>query len=93
MLEKEYCVAIRTLGTAGEKYQQLLDSIQTQTFSPRKILVYIPYGYPTPKETIGIEQIIRCEKAINRGELVCNVKNQKYMAALYKELQRLGGAA
>ena len=64
MLEKEYCVAIRTLGTAGEKYQQLLDSIQTQTFSPRRILVYIPYGYPTPKETIGIEQIIRCEKGM-----------------------------
>jgi len=38
-------------------------------------------------------EIIRCEKAINRGELACNVKNQKYMAALYKELKRLGGAA
>ena len=38
-------------------------------------------------------EIIRCEKAINCGELVCNVKNQKYMAALYKGLKRLGGAA
>ncbi|WP_035143533.1 hypothetical protein [Campylobacter concisus] len=38
-------------------------------------------------------EIIRYEKAINRGELACNVKNQKYMAALYKELKRLGGAA
>ena len=38
-------------------------------------------------------EIIRCEKAINCGELVCNVKNQKYMAALYKELKILGGAA
>ena len=38
-------------------------------------------------------EIIRCEKAINCGELACNVKNQKYMAALYKELKRLGEAA
>ena len=38
-------------------------------------------------------EIIRYEKAINPGELACNVKNQKYMAALYKELKRLGGAA
>ena len=38
----EYSVAIRTLGTAGEKYQMLLDSLNRQTIMPRKILVYIP---------------------------------------------------
>ena len=60
----EYCVAIRTLGTAGEKYQTLLDSIVAQTLPPKKILVYIPFNYPAPKETIGIEQIVRCEKGM-----------------------------
>lgn len=61
---RDYCVAIRTLGTAGEKYQTLLDSLVAQTLQPKKILVYIPYGYPAPKETVGIEQIVRCEKGM-----------------------------
>ena len=61
---RDYCVAIRTLGTAREKYQTLLDSLMVQTLPPKKILVYIPYGYPAPKETVGVEQIVRCEKGM-----------------------------
>lgn len=60
----EYCVAIRTLGTAGDKYQQLLDSLKAQFHKPKKILVYIAEGYPLPKETIGIEEFIRCPKGM-----------------------------
>lgn len=60
----EYCVAIRTLGMAGEKYLTLLNSLRDQTIEPKRILVYIPHGYPAPKETIGIEEIIRCEKGM-----------------------------
>ena len=60
----EYCVAIRTLGKAGEKYQALLNSIQKQTIQPKKILVYIAEGYPLPKETIGTEQYIKCPKGM-----------------------------
>lgn len=63
-LKSKYCVAIRTLGKSGAKYQRLLDSLQQQTIKPNKILVYLPYGYEAPKETIGIEQIIRCEKGM-----------------------------
>jgi len=63
-MKKEYCVAIRTLGTAREKYQVLLDSLKAQTIQPKKILVYIPHGYTAPKETIGVEQIVRCEKGM-----------------------------
>ena len=55
-----------------------------------KITIEGRYEY---KMTDIKSEIIRCEKAINRGELACNVKNQKYMATLYKELKRLGGAA
>lgn len=61
---RDYCVAIRTLGTAGEKYQTLLECLVAQTLPPKKILVYIPHGYPAPKETVGIEQIVRCEKGM-----------------------------
>lgn len=61
---RDYCVAIRTLGTAGEKYQTLLDSLVVQTLPPKKILVYIPHGYPAPKETVGVEQLVRCEKGM-----------------------------
>ena len=60
----EYCVAIRTLGTAGEKYQTLLDSLNRQTIRPKRILVYIPEGYAIPKETIGWEEYIRSPKGM-----------------------------
>lgn len=60
----DYCVSIRTLGTAGEKYQTLLNSLNQQTIKPKKILVYIPYGYELPKETIGWEEYIRCPKGM-----------------------------
>lgn len=60
----EYCAAIRTLGTAGEKYLQTLKSLQNQTIPPKKILVYIAEGYDLPKETIGIEQYIYVQKGM-----------------------------
>ena len=63
-MQRDYCVCIRTLGEAGEKYQTLLDSIKHQTLQPKKVLVYIPFGYDLPKETIGIEEYIRCEKGM-----------------------------
>ena len=62
--QMEYCVAIRTLGTAGEKYQAELDSLIAQTIKPKKILVYIAEGYPLPKETVGVEEYIRCPKGM-----------------------------
>lgn len=58
----EYTAVIRTLGTAGEKYQTLLDSLNRQTIQPSKILVYIAEGYTMPKETIGKEQYIYVKK-------------------------------
>lgn len=61
---QDYCVAIRTLGTAGEKYQRLLDSIKEQTIQPKHIFVYIAEGYELPKETIGIEEYIRTPKGM-----------------------------
>lgn len=60
----EYTAVIRTLGTAGEKYQTLLNSLNRQTFQPSKILVYIAEGYEIPKETIGKEQYIYVKKGM-----------------------------
>ena len=64
MVEFEYTAVIRTLGTAGEKYQQLLDSLQAQTIAPQAIIVYIAVGYPLPKETIGTERYVRVKKGM-----------------------------
>lgn len=63
-MNHEYSVAIRTLGTSGEKYLALLESLDEQTIQPKNIFVYIPYGYEQPKETISKEKIIRCEKGM-----------------------------
>ena len=60
----EYSVAIRTLGTAGEKYQQMLDSLDSQTIRPKSIMVYIAEGYPLPKETIGYEKYVYVKKGM-----------------------------
>ena len=60
----QYTAVIRTLGTAGEKYQTLLNSLTAQTIQPSAILVYIAEGYPIPKETVGIEQYIYVKKGM-----------------------------
>lgn len=64
MRKMEYTAVIRTLGTAGEKYQTLLDSLARQTLQPAKILVYIAEGYPIPPQTIGREQYIYVKKGM-----------------------------
>lgn len=60
----EYSVAIRTLGTAGEKYQRLLESLERQTVPPKQIVVYIAEGYPLPEVTIGKEQYVYVRKGM-----------------------------
>ena len=59
-----YTAVIRTLGTAGNKFQALLESLEKQTIRPAKILVYIAEGYPIPKETIGKEEYIYVKKGM-----------------------------
>lgn len=60
----DYTAVIRTLGTAGQKYQILLDSLVSQTHPPKKIIVYLAEGYEKPKETIGIEEIVCVKKGM-----------------------------
>ena len=59
-----YTAVIRTLGTAGRKYQELLDSLDKQTVKPERIIVYIAEGYPLPKETIKWEQYVFVKKGM-----------------------------
>lgn len=60
----QYTAVIRTLGTAGAKYQKLLDSLVSQTLPPEEILVYIAEGYQIPSETVGIEKYIFVKKGM-----------------------------
>ena len=64
MAEFEYTAVIRTLGTAGAKYQHTLDSLQAQSVAPKAIIVYIAEGYPLPKETIGTERYVYVKKGM-----------------------------
>lgn len=60
----KYTIVIRTLGTAGDKYQQELNSLMAQTMQPEEIIVYIAEGYPLPKETCGKERYVYVKKGM-----------------------------
>lgn len=77
--EFSYSVAIRTLGTAGEKYKNLLDSIKIQTIQPEKVIVVFPYGYEPPKYQLGIEEFVFCEKSMIKQRL----EAIKYISSKY----------
>lgn len=59
-----YSIAIRTLGTGGEKFRKELHSIMLQTVQPERVLVYIAEGYPRPDFTVGNEEYVRVKKGM-----------------------------
>ena len=59
-----YSIAIRTLGTAGEKFRRELISIQKQTLQPERVIIYIAEGYQRPDFTIGKEEYISVRKGM-----------------------------
>ena len=59
-----YSISIRTLGTAGNKFRQELESIKIQTVKPEKVLVYIAEGCLRPKYTIGEEEYVWVKKGM-----------------------------
>ena len=61
----EYCVAIRTLGKAGEKFVKMITSLKGQTRPPKAIYVYLAEGYSQP-EQIADEVYITCPKGMMR---------------------------
>lgn len=60
----KYTVVIRTLGTAGKKYQRMLESLMAQTIRPNEIIVYIADGYTIPNETVGFERYVYVKKGM-----------------------------
>ncbi len=60
----KYSVAIRTLGTSGEKFVRELESIKRQTVQPEKVIVYIADGYNRPEYTIGREEYVWVKKGM-----------------------------
>ena len=59
-----YSIAIRTLGTAGDKFRRELESLCAQTVQPEKVLVYIAEGYPRPDFTVGKEEYVWVRKGM-----------------------------
>ena len=59
-----YSIAIRTLGTAGEKFREELLSIAGQTVQPQRVIVYIAEGFPRPDFTVGIEEYVWVKKGM-----------------------------
>lgn len=59
-----YTAVIRSLGKAGEKYQQELNSLIAQTIPPTDIIVYLAEGYDIPAETCGRERYIYVPKGM-----------------------------
>ncbi|MCR4673141.1 MAG: hypothetical protein K5637_07955 [Lachnospiraceae bacterium] len=51
----DYSVVIRTIGKAGNRYQQLLNSIQNLKPAPREVIVVLPEGFDLPPEKLGYE--------------------------------------
>lgn len=72
-----YSIAIRTLGTAGEKFRQELESIVRQTVQPERVLVYVA-------ETCGVKFV---DGSIGREEYRYVKKGMVAQRALqYEEL-------
>ena len=57
-------MAIRTLGTSGDKFVRELKSIYNQTVQPDKVVVYIAEGYPRPPIQIGAEEYVWVKKGM-----------------------------
>lgn len=73
----KYSIAIRTLGTAGEKFRQELESIARQTIQPERVIVYVA-------ETCGVKFV---DGSIGREEFRYVKKGMVAQRALqYEEL-------
>lgn len=84
----EYTAVIRTLGKAGDKYQQLLDSLCKQTIKPSEIIVYLAEGFQIPKETCGLEKYVYVKKGmVAQRALQYNEVKTEYILFLDDDLK------
>lgn len=59
-----YSIAIRTLGTGGEKFREELRSVTRQTVQPERVVVYIAEGHARPDFTVGREEYMWVRKGM-----------------------------
>lgn len=63
-MDINYSVVIRTLGTSGDMYKKLLQSIEKQTIQPKEVLIVMAEGYQPPTDHIKNERIIYVRKGM-----------------------------
>ena len=68
--DRTYSIAIRTLGTGGEKYRILLESITQQSLPPERVLVYIAEGYVIPDFRVGKEEYVVVPKGMAQQRIL-----------------------
>ena len=59
-----YSIAIRTLGTSGDKFRKELKSLCAQTVLPERVIIYIAEGYERPVFTVGKEEYVWVPKGM-----------------------------
>jgi GT2 family glycosyltransferase len=83
-----YSVAIRTLGTSGEKFVRELTSIYNQTIEPEKVVVYIAEGYSRPSIQIGNEEYVWVKKGmVSQRALPYREIQSKYILLLDDDVE------
>lgn len=75
----DYSVAIRTLGTAGEKYRKLMDSVAALIPRPKEVIVVLPKGNSAPEYQIGCEKFVYSP----RGMIIQRLAALDYITAEY----------
>ncbi|MDE6286576.1 MAG: glycosyltransferase, partial [Muribaculaceae bacterium] len=59
-----YSIAIRTLGTGGDNYRRLLESITRQSVQPERVVIYIARGHAAPDYRVGSEEYVWVSKGM-----------------------------
>ena len=81
-----YSVAIRTLGTSGEKYVRELVSIKELTIQPDRVVVYIAEGFARPSFQIGKEEYVWVKKGmVAQRALAYNEIDSEYILLFQKD--------
>lgn len=88
MINRDYSVAIRTLGTAGDKYQRTLNSIAAQSIQPKEVIIVLAQGYKYPKEQLGYEHFCFAEKGMVSQRITCfNKSSSEYTLAIDDDVE------
>lgn len=60
----EYSICIRTLGTSGEKYEKLMESINGLKVEPKEVIIVIPKGYELPSIKAKNQRVVYSKKGM-----------------------------